>query len=158
MPSRQFGVGWHSMPFNRNKCSLLIDIAWLNKIKVILDYRLASLSYSTSIQNNRLRVVHHFWWQLGWKTWTPKWSYDLLDTFTFPRSIIPFSLCNFNFFSYASHAFCYYDELWNDRCWQTMYPFKNLRPTSFCFLTWRRKEKVAYAIVWTVRCMGILLF
>ena len=32
------------MPFSRNKCSLLIDIAWLKNIEARLDYRLASLS------------------------------------------------------------------------------------------------------------------
>ena len=89
MTSRQFGAGQYSVPFNRNKCSSFIDTAWLEK-EVILEYRLASLSYNTSTPNNQLQGEHYFRWHLGWKTWTLKWSYDLLDTFTFPWSIIPF--------------------------------------------------------------------
>ena len=64
----QFGVGRYSVPFNRNKCLLLIDTAWFkNKSNTIIQ---------APRTLNRLRGVHHFWWQLGWKTWTPEWSYD----------------------------------------------------------------------------------
>ena len=112
MMSHQFSLSWYSVHFNGNKCllvMLLINIAWFKKRKkeeeVILDYRLASLSHNANTPNNRLRGVHNFWWQLGWKTWTPNWPYDLFDTFTFPKSTIPFLLCSFNFFSYTLHAF-----------------------------------------------------
>ena len=155
MTSCQIGAGWYSVPFNRNKCSSLIDTAWLKKKEVILEYRLASLSYNTSTPNNQLRGEHHFRWQLGWKTWMLKWSYDLLGTFTFLWSIIPFLLCNFNFFSYALHAFWYYDEwksheLWNDRCWQTMYPLKtSALPVSVSSPEenkWRKKSYISHSL------------
>ena len=40
-----------------------IELNWTKS----LHYRFASQSYDTSTPNNRLRGMHHFWWQLGWK-------------------------------------------------------------------------------------------
>ena len=38
---------------------------------------------------------------------TNKWSYDLLDTFAFPQSIIPVLVCNSSFLNYILSAFWY---------------------------------------------------
>ena len=65
MTSHRFGIDWYSVPLIRNKCLLIINIAWFfkNIFKGILNYRLASLSYNASIPSNRLRGV------IIWFTW-----------------------------------------------------------------------------------------
>ena len=105
--SRQFPVGRYSVPFYRNTFSLLIYIACLKTSKRMC----ISVLWDKHPEQSGTRSAP-FLMKIGLENMN-EWSYDLLDTVTFSRSIILFFLLSMQF----QHSI---KKNWHNEDWITL--------------------------------------